>query len=84
MYLLKVITKFEEVIINFDLLTSTYFYIYIMICRHMLKVARMLTNVKGQRLTPDHEKVMTADGKCTFRRSQYFHVFKLKCFEYCI
>ena len=31
----------------------------------MLKVSRMLTNVKGLRLIPDHEKVMTADGKCT-------------------
>ena len=31
----------------------------------MLKVARMLTNVKGQRLLPDHEKVMTFDWRCT-------------------
>ena len=31
----------------------------------MLKVARMLTNVKDRRLIPDYEKVMTADGKCT-------------------
>ena len=49
----------------------------------MLNVARMLTNVKGQRLIPDHEKVMTADGKCT-EGLNIFHVFKLKCFEYCI
>ena len=64
MNLLKV-TKFESVWSNFDLLTSNYFYIYIIIFRRTLKVARMLTNVKGLRLVPDHEKVMTADGKCT-------------------
>ena len=76
MYLLKV-TKFEGVIINFDLLTSTYFHIYIMICRHMLRVARMLTNVKGRRLIPDHEKVMTADGK--FVHTQKVSIFL--CFQ---
>ena len=43
----------------------------------MLKVARMLTNVKGQRLIPDHEKVMTADGKCTLKVS-IFSCFQIE------
>ena len=47
MYLLQV-TKFESVWSNFDLLPSTYFYIYVIIFRRMLKVARMLTNVKAK------------------------------------
>ena len=43
----------------------------------MLRVARMLTNVKGRRLIPDHEKVMTADGK--FVHTQKVSIFL--CFQ---